>query len=189
MPSRGAIVGVSDHFGWAAFVTVKAGEILDRRRIELVDKGLPSDPHHHKAQTLPLKQALELIERVRVSAEHRAKLALDEAASAVSARIQGVALRKCPQLPPTVAERIKDYRAQCVADSVMYRNELARAADARDWRVHWYEPKSVFDAAGEALGIDDFETHFIQMKRALGPPWGRDQKLAMAAAIAAARRA
>ena len=44
-------------------------------------------------------------------------------------RILGVALRECPQLPPTIAGRIKDYRAQNVADCVMYRNALASAAE------------------------------------------------------------
>jgi hypothetical protein len=184
----GAIVGVSDHFGWAAFVTVEAGAILDRRRVELVDQGLPSDPHHHKAQTLPLKEGLALIERVRVSAERRAKLALDDVEGAVDARIHGIAMRKCPPLPPTVAERIKDYRAMCVADSVMYRNELADAAEARGWRVHWYETKTVFDIAGAVLGVGDFEAHFQKLKKSLGAPWGRDQKLAMAGALAAAAR-
>jgi hypothetical protein len=33
-------------------------------------------------------------------------------------------------LPPTIAERIKDYRAQNVADWVMYRKALSAAAEA-----------------------------------------------------------
>ena len=40
---------------------------------------------------------------------------------------------------PTLApERIKDYRAQNVADWVMYRKALASAAEARGRPVHWY---------------------------------------------------
>jgi hypothetical protein len=63
---------------------------------------------------------LALVERVRVSAERHAVLALDAVTMAVP-RILGVALRRCPQLPRTIAERIKDYHAQNVADWVMYR--------------------------------------------------------------------
>ena len=38
----GAIIGVSDHGGWAVLVTVaEDGTLLDRRRVELVDKDLP----------------------------------------------------------------------------------------------------------------------------------------------------
>jgi hypothetical protein len=71
------------------------------------------------------------MERVRVSAEGHAKLGLAAVAMTVPGRILGVALRQCPGLPPTIAERIKDYRAQNVADWVMYRKALAAAAEAR----------------------------------------------------------
>jgi hypothetical protein len=102
-------------------------------------------------------------------------------------RIRGVALRECPPLPPTVAERIKDYRAHNVADWVMYRKALAAAAEARGWAVHWYDAKKVFDAAREALRIEDLDAHLLQLRRSIGPPWGKDHKVAMAAAIVAAR--
>jgi hypothetical protein len=105
----------------------------------------------------------------------------------VPARILGVALRQCPELPPTIAERIKDYRAQNVADWVMYRRALAAAAEARGWPVHWYDAKKVLGAAGEALGIADLDAHFLQLRKSIGPPWGQDHRIAMAAAIVAAR--
>jgi hypothetical protein len=101
-------------------------------------------------------------------------------------RILGVALRKCPQLPPTIAERIKDYRAQNVADWVMYRKALASAAEARGWPVHWYDARSVLGAASQALRVENLDAHFLQVRGAVGPPWGKDHKLAMAAAIATA---
>src|SRR5436853_413193 len=82
---------------------------------------------------LPVDEAVALVERVRVSAERHAKLGLDAVAMTVPGRILGVALRQCPGLPPTIAERIKDYRAQNVADWVMYRKALAAAAEARGW--------------------------------------------------------
>jgi hypothetical protein len=56
------------------------------------------------------------MERVRVSAERHAKLGLAAVAMTVPGRILGVALRQRPGLPPAIAERIKDYRAQKVAD-------------------------------------------------------------------------
>jgi hypothetical protein len=182
------IIGVSDHGGWAVFVTVASdGTLLDRRRVELVDSDLPKIPHHSEGQALPMDEAVKLVERVRLSAERHAKLSLDGVAKAVPGRIFGVALRQCPVLPPTVAERIKDYRAQNVADWVMYRQALAAAAAARGWGVHWYDAKKVFDAASEALRIENLEAHFLQLRKSIGPPWGKDHKVAMAAAIVAAR--
>jgi hypothetical protein len=167
-------------------VTVaRDGTLLDRRRIELVSEGLPKIPHHSEGQRLPLDEAVELVERVRASAEQHAVLAWD-AVSLTMPRILGVALRKCPQLPPSIAERIKDYRAQNVADWVMYRKALASAAEARGWPVHWYDAKSVLGAASQALRVENLDAYFHQIRRAVGPPWGRDHKLAMAAAIVAA---
>jgi hypothetical protein len=186
---NGGMIGVSDHGGWAVLVTVaRDGTLLDRRRVELVDEGLPKIPHHSEGQGLPLDKAVALVERVRVSAERQAVLALDAVAMAVP-RILGVALRKCPPLPPTIAERIKDYRAQNVADWVMYRKALASAAEARGWPVHWYDAKSVSGAASRALRVKSFDAHFLQLRKAVGPPWNNDHKLAMAAAIVAASEA
>ena len=185
----GGIIGVADHGGWAVLVTATAGgTLLDRRRVELVAEGLPKIPHHSQCQTLPIREAVELVERVRSSAEDYAKLALDAVAMAVPAEILGVALRECPAwLPSTIAERIQDYRAQNVADWVMYRKALAAAAEARGWAVHWYDARKVLDLASKALRIADFDAHFLQMRKSLGPPWGKDHKVAMAAAIVAAK--
>ncbi len=186
MSKKGGIIGVSDHGGWAVLVTVaRDGTLLDRRRVELVGEGLPKLPHHSEGQGLPLDEAVELVERVRVSAERHAALALDAVTMAVP-RILGVALRKCQPLPPTIAERIKDYRAQNVADWVMYRKALASAAEARGWPVHWYDAKNILETARQVLRAENLDAYFLKVRRAVGPPWDKDHKLAMAAAIVTA---
>ena len=175
LSSNGAVVGVSDHGGWAVFVTVGGdGTLLDRRRVELVDDALPALPHHHEGQLLPISQAVALVERVRVCAEKHAALALETLANTLP-QINAIALRSCPQLPTTIAERITDYRARNVADWVMYRNALACAAKARGWAVHWYDAKG-------ALAKAD---HLLELRTAIGAPWTKDHKLAMALALEA----
>ena len=184
--SQAGVVGVSDHGGWAVLVTADgSGTLLDRRRVELVDQGLPKIPHHSEGQALPLDEAIELVERVRASAERHAKLVLEAVAIEMPGRILGIALRQCPELPPTIAERITNYRARNVADWVMYRKALAAAAEARDWPVHWYDPRQAHDLASKALGVENLDAHFARLRRSVGPPWGQDHKTAMAAAIAA----
>lgn len=174
MSKNGAIIGISDHGGWAILVTVAGdGTLLDRRRVELVDDDLPAIPHHHEGQMLPTKEAVALVERVRASAEKHAAIALDAVAADVP-RIKGIALRVCPELPPTIEGRLRDYRARNVADWVMYRRALAKAAEARGWRVYWYDAKKV--VAGNNLP---------DMRKTVGPPWNADHRLAMAAATAA----
>ena len=161
----------------------RSGTVLDRRRVELVDEALPGLPHHHEGQLRPLDKAVALVERVRISAEKHAVAALDGVAAAVP-NVLGIALRSCPQLPPTVAERIKDYRSRNLADWVMYRQALASAAWARGWPVHWYDAKKVLASASRVLGLD-FDRHFLQLRQTLGSPWNQDHKLAMAAALTA----
>lgn len=178
-------VGVSDHSGWAILMTVTArGELLDRRRIELVDDGLPTMPHHHDGQKMPIDDAVALVEQVQRSAERNAVARLEALASQIGG-IRGVALRVCPPLPDTIAERITSYRAMCVADWIMYRRALASAAEGRGWSVHWYDAKRVLDEAAVASGLESIEAVLDAAKRRVGPPWQKDHRMAMAAAIAA----
>lgn len=199
---RAATVGVAENGSSAVLVTVApGGDLLDRRRIELIEHGLPSHPHHHEgswavgrylntpgARALPLAAVVALVERVRASAARGAREGLETLAAAVPVPIAGIALRACPRLPPTTEERIADTRAQTYADSVMYREALATAAEQRGWAVHWYERERVFRDAAAALG-DDVDAVLSAMGRSIGPPWQAAHKLAAAAALAATRRA
>lgn len=179
-----AIVGVSDHGGWAILVTAGAdGTLLDRRRVELVDAELPGMPHHVEGQSLPLAQAVGLVARVRVSAERHAALAL--AALEAELGVRAIALRALQPVPPTVEERLTDYKARNVADWVMYRNVLADAARARGWAVHWYDAKHVLDEAAMVLGCADVEAQLKDVGRVVGRPWAKEHRMALAAAIVA----
>jgi hypothetical protein len=189
-----AAVGASDHGGWAVLVTVASdGELLDRRRVELVDPGLPTFPHHHEgswavgrylniqgARPISLPEAVALVERVRESAERCAREGLEALAAAVSMPISSISLRKCPRIPGTIEQCIADVRAQTVADSIMYRKALAAAAEARGWPVHWYDRERVLQNAAQAVRA---------LGRSMKPPWQADHKLAASAALAAGARA
>ena len=193
-------MGVAEHGNSAVLVTVaRGGELLDRRRVDLTEPGLPTHPHHHEgswavgrylntpgARALPLAEVVTLVERVRASAARGARESLEAVAAAVRVPIASIALRACPTLPPTVEERIADNRAQTVADTVMYREALAAAAEARGWQVYWYDKERVFRDAAARLGGEDIDAFLQAMGRAIGPPWQAKHKLAAAAALAAA---
>lgn len=196
---RTATVGVTEHGNSAVLVTIAPdGELLDRRQVDLTS-GLPTHPHHHEgswavgryrnsrwAREITLAEAVELVERVRESAARGAREGLDTLAATVSMPITAMAIRACPELPPTIEERITDNRAQTVADTVMYRNALAAAAEARGWSVTWYDRDRVFADAANALGCEDISALLLVMGRSVGPPWQAKHKLAAAAALAAA---
>ena len=196
---RAATVGVAEHGSSAVLVTVApGGELLDRRRIDLTDRGLPTHPHHHEgswavgrylnspwARTISLANAVALVERVRESAARGARESLEALAAAVPVPIASIAIRVCPKLPPTTEERIADNRAQTMADSVMYREALATAAEARGWSVYSYRRQRVFRDAATVLGCEDVNAFLYAMGRSIGPPWQAKHKLAAAAALAA----
>jgi len=199
---RTATVGVAEHGKSAVLVTVAAGgELLDRRRIDLTDRGVPAHPHHQEgswavgrylntpgARSLSLAEAVALVERVRAAAMHGARVGLEALAATVAVPIASIAIRACPTLPPTIEERIADNRAQTFADSVMYREALAAAAEARGWSVYWYDREHVFSDAAAVLGLEDVHAFLHAMGRPIGPPWQAKHKLAAAAALAAAAR-
>jgi hypothetical protein len=196
-----AAVGVAEHGNSAVLVTVApGGELLDRRRVDLT-RGLPTHPYHHEgswavgrylsspwARAIPLADAVALVERVRESAARGARVSLEALAATVPVPIASIAIRVCPQLPPTTEERIADNRAANVADSVMYREALANAAEARGWSVYWYDRERVLRDAAVALDGEDIDALLHAMGRSVGPPWQAKHKLAAAAALAAGAR-
>jgi hypothetical protein len=197
-----ATVGVAEHGNSAVLVTITAGgTLLDRRRIDLTERGLPTHPHHHEgswavgrylntpgARSISLADAVALVERVRASAVRGARGGLEALAAAVQVPITTIAIRACPELPPTTEGRITDNRAQTFADSVMYREALATAAAERGWSVHWYDRERVFPDAAGALGRDDILAVLSAMGKSIGPPWQATHKLAAAAALAVTGR-
>jgi hypothetical protein len=198
---QSAAIGVVEHGNSAVLVTIApGGELLDRRRIDLTT-GLPTHPHHHEgswavgryrdspwSREISLADAVALVERVREASAHGARESLEAVARAVSMPIARIAIRECPKLPPTVEERIADNRAQTVADTVMYREALAAAAEARGWSVRWYDRERVYSDAAAVLGRDDIDAFLKVLGRSVGPPWQANHKLAAAAAIAAGNR-
>lgn len=199
MPGHGvAAVGAVEHASSVILVTINDETVLDRRDLLLTEPGMPTHPHHHEgswavgrylntpgARAMPLDDVVALVEQVRVSAARGAREGLAALAAAVPMPIARIAIRACPVLPPTTEERIRDNRAQTMADSVMYRQALAAAAEARGWTVHWYDHNLVFRDAASTRGLEDMEPVLKEMGRALGPPWQAMHKLAAAAALAA----
>jgi hypothetical protein len=196
-----AAVGVAEHGNSAVLVTVdSSGGLLDRRRVDLT-QDLPTHPYHHEgswavgryadspwARPISLANAVALVERVHNAAARGARESLEVLAAAVPTPIVSIAIRVCPELPPTTEERIRNNRAANVADSVMYRQALATAAETRGWSIHWYDREQVFTEAAASLGRKDINAFLSTMGRSIGPPWQAKHKLAAAAAIAAIAR-
>ncbi|HEY7621667.1 MAG TPA: hypothetical protein VH834_17945 [Solirubrobacteraceae bacterium] len=178
-------VGIADHLGWAIAVTASSDhEVVDRRRIELVEPGLSAAPIHYESRRLDVAATAALVAKVRASVVRAASAALDEIAAALPAPVVSISLRAWPHdFPDDIAvQRRAPYEAR--ADAIMYRQELAELAHAREWDVHLYEAKAVVGQAVSVLGERADEV--LQGPRAtLGPPWTKDHRIALAATIVA----
>jgi hypothetical protein len=178
-------LGIADHLGWAIAVTASADhEVVDRRRVELIEPGLSSAPIHYESRHLDVAATVALVANVRASVVRASSAALDEIAAALPAPVRSISLRAWPlDFPDDIAvQRRAPYEAR--ADAIMYRQELAELAHARDWEVHVYDAKAV---VGQAVGmLGERADEVLQGPRAaLGPPWTKDHRIALAATIVA----
>lgn len=192
-------VGIAHHFGWAVAVTATAAadhRVVDRRRIELIEKGLPVAPIHHEggphllhrsADPLDDDALAELVAAVRASVVRATSASLAALAAELAEPIVSMSLREWPaDFPGDVAvQRRVPYESR--ADSVMSLQVLAEVAREHDWMVHLYDAMRVEAEAIRILGerADDV----LRSPRAtLGPPWSKDHRMALAATIVAADR-
>ncbi|GAB3414803.1 hypothetical protein [Flindersiella endophytica] len=181
-------LGIAHHLGWAVAVTASAGHrVLDRRRIELVEPGVPTAPFEHDSRSLDDAAAELLVANVRASAFRAAAAALDElsiALSGVSEPMVSMSLRSWPLDFPGDIGVLRRAPYNSRADSVMYCQVLAELAEARGWAVHLYTARDVESQARHVLGERAGEV--LDGPRArLGPPWTRDHRIALAAAVVA----
>ena len=178
-------LGIAHHFGWAVAVTASADhQVVDRRRIELVEPGMPAAPIHHEGKPLDDAATAVLVAQVRASAVRATSASLDELANALSEPVISMSLRAWPvDFPDDITvQRRTPYEAQ--ADSVMYRQVLAELARARGWDVLVYDAKTVEARAAKVLG-GRVEEVLHGPRAVLGPPWAKDHRMALAATIVA----
>jgi hypothetical protein len=188
-PSRGILegvrVGIAHHFGWAVAVTASADHaVVDRRRIELIEPGVPAAPIHHDGKGRSDEAAARMAAEVRASALRATSASLDQLAATLREPIVSMSLRAWPLDFPvdiTVLRR-SPYEAQ--ADSVMYREVLAECGRARGWEVHLFDAKDVEAIAARILGARADEVLYGP-RATLGPPWTKDHRVALAATIVA----
>jgi hypothetical protein len=181
----GVRLGIADHFGWAIAVTASADhELIDRRRIELIEPGWPAAPIHYEGKRLDVAAAVALVAKVRASVVRATSAALDEIAAAVPEPVVSISLRAWPpDFPDDIAVQLRPpYEAR--VDAIMYRQVLSELAHARGWDVHLYHAKSV---VGQAVTLLDerAEEVLLGLRATLGPPWTKDHQMALAATIVA----
>jgi hypothetical protein len=187
-------IGIEDHYAWANLVSVTTSGpneiLLDRRRVELLDRGLPASPYHHDTLQMRLSEAEQLVRDVRASANERAKSALLSLIGELApAKCRGIAIRvpPLPDLPATVAEAHASTWITNRADGMIYHQALTQAAAQLNLRVFYFEKENILELAAEARGktARDLERQITAFRTTLGPPWRKGHVVACAGAILA----
>jgi hypothetical protein len=178
-------LGVAHHFGWAVAVTASADhEVVDRRRIELVELGVAQAPLDHEGKPLDDAAAAALVAAVRASAVRATSASLDELATAVPEPIISMSVRAWPLgFPDDIAtQRRVPYESR--ADSIMYCQVLAECGRRRGWDIQLYDAKTVESRAARLLG-GQADKVLRGPRATLGPPWAKDHRVALAATVMA----
>jgi hypothetical protein len=187
-------VGIAHHLGWAVAVTASPDhQVVDRRRIELIEPGLPAAPIHHEGGTWDLHRSgdplddgalASLVTEVRAAVVRATSTALDELTAKAPSPIVSISVRAWPDdFPEDIAvQRRVPYESR--ADSVMYCQVLAALARDRGWSVYPYNAKDVEKEAARLLGARA-EQILHGPRAVLGPPWSKDHRTALAATIVA----
>lgn len=192
------VTGISDHNGWAIFVSVTAQDgvpvVIDRRRVELIEPGLPNQPYEHETQGLPAAEAEKLVREVGESAGHCAERALSRLRSSLGAtgELVSIALREAPlsELPRTVAAAHASYPILVRADAKLYHHALCTAAASLGIGMAMFKRGDEGPLAAKAAGIavESLDRFLNGLRASLGPPWQRNHRDATARAIAALRK-
>jgi len=189
-----AAFGFKAHSGWAALVVLGASggdfTVLDRRRVELVEEEWAKQPYH-AAEDAASNEARKIVKRGIDSAR---RIALREMRAAIKrTREEGHEVVGCglivgaPMPEWTVDEILAVHFRMHKAEGVLFRDVLARAAEACDLTLVEIPEKTLLTSALAALAVSapNLSKRIALLGKSVGPPWGKDQKDASIAAMRA----
>ena len=176
-------IGVADHLGWAVVVAADdAHRVVDRRRIALIGPDCSEAPVHYDRGASTDDEVARRIAEARASIREVAGSELDDLADALPGPVRSLHLRSWPTDFPTAIEVVRRSPWEARADAVMYRQVLADLAADRGWDVVTYEAKHI-EADATALLGDRAAAVLHGPRDALGAPWAKDHRTALAATI------
>jgi len=185
--------GLKAHSGWAALVVLGVNrnslELVDRRRIELVEEEWAKQPYH-AAEELDLSEGRAVVKRGVTAAHKNAGRVVKEAlnrAQALGCQIVACSILVGEPMPDwTVDEILAVHFRMHKAEGVLFREALAGAATNCGLQVVRVPEKQLTDFAQRQLKgrFKNTVTQLNALGKEAGAPWGKDQKdAALAAAI------
>jgi hypothetical protein len=179
--------------GRAVLVAV-AGDLnqphfIERSQLQLLPDGAFAP--YHAAEGLDPEEAREAVKRSIASAHRLAADGIRAAArrcAEAGHELCGCAVLVGTGMPDWSTDEILAVHVRMhKAEGELFRDVLVAGTRACDLKLTTLPDKSAFDAAAKMLGVPRarLDAGLARLGKAAGPPWGKDQKEAAAAALAA----
>jgi hypothetical protein len=159
-------LGIAHHLGWAVAVTASSNhEVVDRRRIALIEPGMATAPIHHEGKPLDDDATAALVAQVRASTVRATSASLDQLAPNCPNRSCRCRCGLAARVPRRHRRSTSPYESN--ADSIMYRQVLAEQARTY-WDVHLYSTK---DVENRRSANWPSRRGSCSVRATIGPPW------------------
>jgi hypothetical protein len=190
------VFGLKAHSGWAALVVVgnqnSEIEIIDRRRLELVDDGqLWAKQPYHTAENLNSAEAAKVVKSGIHMAQRCALVEMRAALRRTRAngfQVAGCAVLVGDPMPEWGVDQILAVHFRMhKAEGVLFRDVLVRAGQKCGLGTVQIPEKALDQQAKATLGtqMPTIVKRIAALGKSVGPPWGKDQKDATLAALIA----
>jgi hypothetical protein len=186
--------GFKAHSGWAALIVVGGSkekpEIIDRRRVELVEEEWAKAPYH-AAEELEIKEARLLVRKGIQSAHAIAKRQMKKLLKRhqkLGHEVTACAVLMGTPMPDWSADEILAVHFRMhKAEGVLFREALAAAASYCELRFVPIPEKELSEFAERSLKTkaNVLTKKLAELGKEIGPPWGKDQKDSTLAALIA----
>lgn len=195
-----AAIGIRMHSGWGALIAASGHaamvEVIDRRRIALVDRNIPgaSQPYHFAAK-MGLPEAKEYLSNHAKISEHLALAAIQAVVRELHSRkyqvIGSAVLLASGRALPALPEILGSHPLLHTAEGEFFRAVFRRACERLDIPVIGIRERDLDESANAVFGKATTQVwrRISDLKSSLGSPWTEDQKKAsLAAAMVLAAR-
>ena len=189
-------LGFRAHSGWAAMVAVagtpRLPEVVDRNRIDLLDRTIPGGAQpYHAAAEMDLKLAGKLIDRCvqsarRLAGESLRSLVANLRGKGYRPMASGILLASGRPLG-TLESVLASHALIHTAEGELFRDALGHASQELGLPVTRVRERDLLAEMLDKAGVseDHVKWHLAQMGRRIGPPWRQDEKTATLAACLA----
>lgn len=187
--SPAAALGFRVHSGWTCSIAVTGSrtspEVVDRRRIELVDRATSASAQpYHAAARLDLEQAERLVAesgtRARILAEEGIRRVRDQLQQAGMNLVACAILMGSGRPASSLAATLASHAAIHTAEGNLFRAALIEASAECGLEITQVTEREVYSYGERILGVppEGLKPRLADLGRELGRPWRQDEKLA-----------